>query len=74
MHPESVKEPGMQDEELYTIDELAARLKVKPSTVRGWRRDGKGPRAVMVGGAVRYRPEAVKEWLDSLEERRGAGA
>ena len=39
----------MQDEELLTVAEVAARLKVPPSTVRRWIREGK-LRATMMGG------------------------
>lgn len=49
------------------IDEraLAADLMVSVSTVRGWRYEGKGPKYLKVGGAVRYRESDVMSWLDA---------
>ena len=50
--------------DLYlTTQELADTLKVAPDTVRGWRKRGTGPRATMVGGAVRYAWTDVEQWM-----------
>lgn len=51
---------------------LAELLGIARSTLDGWRRNGEGPAFVRLGGgrnaAVRYRREAVLEWLVSREE------
>ncbi|MEA5155754.1 helix-turn-helix domain-containing protein [Raineyella sp.] len=48
---------------LITPDTLAERLGVKRRTVDEWRIEGSGPRYLRLGRTVRYRPEAVDEWL-----------
>ena len=59
---EPTKGEAMPD--LYlTTQELAETLKVAPDTVRGWRKRGTGPRATMVGGAVRYAWTDVQQWM-----------
>ena len=46
--------------------EVAAEfLDMSPGTLRWWRSIGRGPQFVKCGGAVRYRPEDLKSWLDS---------
>lgn len=57
-------------EEFLTIDELAAHLRVPVHTVRSWRRRRKGPPAVKVGRAVRFRPSDVAAWLADQTEQR----
>ncbi len=39
----------MADDELFTVTEVAARLKVRPATVRRWVREGR-LRGSMIGG------------------------
>jgi len=48
---------------LITPDTLAERLGTKRRTVDEWRITGKGPAFIRVGRGVRYRPEAVDDWL-----------
>jgi excisionase family DNA binding protein len=52
-------------EELWTLKETAAYLKVSRSTLYGWRYYGKGPVGYKIGGAVRFDPEVVKAWVAS---------
>jgi len=50
--------------ELLTPKELAARLKVSPSTLRHWRKKGKGPPVLRVGPSTyRYSVEAVETYM-----------
>jgi predicted DNA-binding transcriptional regulator AlpA len=51
---------------LLTSDEAAVLLAVPVATLRTWRsrRRGYGPRAVQVGGSVRYRLADLLEWID----------
>ena len=48
---------------LMTINELSTLLGVAVKTLRNWRCLGQGPRAVIIGGRVRYRPQEVDEWI-----------
>jgi excisionase family DNA binding protein len=50
-------------EELLTTEELAARLRVNPSTIRRWRLDDVGPPYLRVGTVYRYPISAVEAWI-----------
>lgn len=56
------------------LPELATRLQVAQytqtsvPTLARWAGEGKGPRFVRLGGAVRYRREDVVAWLEGLAE------
>lgn len=48
---------------LWTHEEAAAYLKIKPKTLYGWIADGVGPPSMKLGRATRrYDPEAVRAW------------
>jgi predicted DNA-binding transcriptional regulator AlpA len=50
----------------------AARLiGVSARTLWTLRRDGRGPRHVLIGSSVRYRVDAIREYLVSLEQTEG---
>lgn len=51
-------------EDLLTLDELAAYLKIPKVTVYEWRSAGRGPRAVKVGKHLRFRWADVAAWLE----------
>lgn len=46
---------------------LAARLGTTERSLSEWRITGRGPKFIRVGRRVRYRPEAVDNWLLSNE-------
>ena len=50
---------------LLTTEVTAEFLSMSAGTLRWWRSVGRGPQFVRCGGAVRYRPEDLKAWLDS---------
>jgi Helix-turn-helix domain len=59
---------GLLDrDKLITPAELADFLGIPPKTLRQWRYLGTGPDGIRVGRHVRYRPEAVRAWLDAQE-------
>ena len=57
------------DPMMLSTSETAARLGVRPQTLRKWRLLGKGPEYVRLGASpqarVSYSLEAVQEWLDA---------
>ncbi|HYJ33783.1 MAG TPA: helix-turn-helix domain-containing protein [Candidatus Binatia bacterium] len=59
-------------DDLLTIDDIAAVLKVSPATVRAWRVRGKGPRVTKVGKHVRFRRADFDLWLAACAEPRPA--
>lgn len=61
---------GLAAYRLLTSDEAALLLGVPVATLRTWRsrRRGYGPRAVQVGGSVRYRLADLLAWIDEHTE------
>jgi predicted DNA-binding transcriptional regulator AlpA len=59
---------GAHQEGLMTEKELAAFLGLSLSSVKRLRASGDGPPFVRIGRAIRYDPEAVREWLRQREE------
>ena len=56
-------------DELLTIEEVIAELRVSRSTFYRWRRQGTGPPAVRLpSGAVRIRRSALRQWLRGLDD------
>lgn len=52
------------DDELMSIAEVAALVRVPVATVRYWRHLGTGPLGFRVGRSVRYWRSEVIHWLD----------
>ena len=50
--------------ELLTVEELAALLKVPPKTIYAWRYRRQGPRGIKVGRHLRFRRNDIEQWLD----------
>jgi excisionase family DNA binding protein len=58
-----------EPDELMTIEEVIAELRVPRSTFYRWRQTGIAPRVVKLpSGAVRIRRTALNEWLRGLED------
>ncbi|MGF1648360.1 MAG: helix-turn-helix transcriptional regulator [Kineosporiaceae bacterium] len=53
----------MSGEPLWSVYDLASYLGVEVRTVYHWRQRGTGPVALKVGGALRYDPALVREWV-----------
>jgi predicted DNA-binding transcriptional regulator AlpA len=49
---------------LLSPREVADWLQITEATLRQWKHRGRGPRVVKVGGALRYRPCDVENWLN----------
>jgi excisionase family DNA binding protein len=56
-------------EGLLTVAEVANWLGIAEGTLRYWRHVHRGPRSLTVGGAVRYRPSDIEEWLEQGAKR-----
>jgi excisionase family DNA binding protein len=57
-----------EQDELLTLDELAAYLKKPKGTIYGWRYRGEGPPATSVGRELRFRRSGVDAWLAAHTE------
>ena len=60
-----LREPA--GEILLNQSEVARQFGISKRTLEGWRLRGGGPPYLVLGGrrAVRYRPSALEEWLNS---------
>ncbi|MFK3981278.1 helix-turn-helix transcriptional regulator [Micromonospora sp. NPDC050397] len=58
----------MKGDELLTVPEVLAELRVPRSTWYYWRQVGKGPRVIKLpNGELRVRRSALGQWLGALE-------
>lgn len=58
------------EDELLTVPEILAELRIPRSTWYQWRQVGKAPRAYKLpNGGLRIRRSVLNEWLASLEKR-----
>lgn len=57
------------NDELLTMKEAAAVVRVPLATLRYWRYLGTGPRGFRVGRSVRYWRNEVHSWLDQQSNR-----
>ncbi len=48
---------------LYTSEEVAELLGVKPGTFNQWRAEGRAPQHIKLNRLVRYTAESVMDWL-----------
>jgi excisionase family DNA binding protein len=49
---------------LLNIEELSQYLGIPVTTLRDWRVDGVGPKAVKLGRAIRYPESRVRDWIE----------
>jgi predicted DNA-binding transcriptional regulator AlpA len=61
------------DDDLLTIDEVAAILRTPKATLRYWRHLGIGPHSFKIGRRVFYRACDVHAWLDEQAAREHVG-
>jgi excisionase family DNA binding protein len=57
------------NDELLTMQEVAALVRVPLATLRYWRHLGTGPRGFRIGRSVRYWRTEVHAWLDQQSNR-----
>lgn len=53
----------MTTEPLLTEHEVATHLNMRVTTLRRWRWAGRGPRFLKIGGAVRYDPNDIEDYV-----------
>lgn len=53
-------------ESLLNETQVSEEIQVSLACLRRWRLRGEGPPYVKVGPLVRYRPEAITEWIETL--------
>jgi len=49
-----------------TEKEVAKQISVSLASLRRWRLVQRGPRFIKVGALVRYRPEDLEQWMETL--------
>ena len=60
-------------DELLTLDEMAAELKISREALYRWRRRGAGPPSIRLpGGTVRIRRSDLTRWLRALQDKETA--
>jgi predicted DNA-binding transcriptional regulator AlpA len=59
---------------LWDRRRAAAEVGISPRTLEHLDREGKGPRRVKIGGAVRYDPIDVRAWIEANRLPTGEGA
>ena len=64
-----VKHMHHNGEQLLKDVQVAARMQLAVATIRRWRIEGKGPRFVRLGGAVRYHVGDVEAWIEGGGQR-----
>ena len=57
-------------EHLWTVEDVATYLQVKPETVRELSRQGIIP-GFQVGRLWRYAPERIRQWIEELQQSGG---
>ena len=57
--PTNLSHPLLDEREVATI------LKIEPTTLRRWRWSGDDPRFMKIGGAVRYHPIDIDQFMNS---------
>jgi hypothetical protein len=56
-------------QQLLCDKDVAKALNISVSTMRRWRMTGGGVPFLKIGGAVRYSPESLRDYLKSCEVR-----
>ena len=57
-----------EERDLISAPELAEYLNVHVKTLRTWRRQGKGPAFLRIGGRVFYSKPVVTAWLETASK------
>jgi len=63
----AISQSPLFDELVYTSKELSELLDISEKTLLRWHYERKGPPRCQVGRFIRYRKQAVQEWLIANE-------
>ena len=63
---------GQGTDELWTLDDLAAFLRVKVSVARFWLRSTDVP-YIKIGKQIRFDPDEIKSWVEGQKVRQMSG-
>ena len=55
----------MKQNELFTIKEMAAKLKISPRSIYRLEDSGKLPKSIKIGASRRWIAKVVDEWFDA---------
>ena len=65
----TTKAPSIPVERLWTVHDVSAFLGVPVGTLYQWRVRSEGPPAMRLGRHLRFNPNAVRRWADSMTGR-----
>ena len=68
LSPNETAAPMKPFSNLLSANDVAAILSVDAHTIRRWRTEGKLPPAIVVGGVVRWRSDAIERWVETQTE------
>lgn len=66
--PQSLEGNSMQDD-LLTVEQVAERLQLKPTTIRSWLRDGSLKGFKIAPKVWRVRESDFQSWIDERENK-----
>ncbi len=66
LYPQDTPQPDLPADPLWTVDDVAAYLKLQPETIRSMARRGELP-ALKIGKVWRFQKRAIGEMLVDLE-------
>ncbi len=61
-------EKMIPNDKLLSVKDVALRLGVRPAKVYQMAQLGEGPPSIRLGKLIKYRPEALEEWLKEQEQ------
>ena len=60
-------EKTIPNDKLLSVKDVAQRLAVRPAKVYEMAKSGDGPPSVRIGKLIKFRPQAVEQWLQDQE-------
>ena len=73
-HERHPHDPPPANDELLTINEVAAIVRAPIATMRYWRHLGTGPHSFRLGRRVVYRVGDLRAWIDAQADASDTGA
>ena len=67
---EPTSEPTLDHVPLWTMDDLAEKLRISKATIHTWRKRGTAPRAYRIGRHLMFAEPDVRAWLAEQEATR----